>query len=699
MNIKSEVFTEREEIKKLLGLVGVTLLIILLYVISFKDSNAFCNAFCNASELLNIVLGVSIYVVSKNTYKFSKNSYFMFLGISFLFISAFDLVHMSYFGVSSGRNFSISNSSEQMDTISSFLQAVTMIYAFRYIKKTLKPMATFLCYLLISVLIFLSVFYFNVFPTCYSGSLGPTVFKRATEIIDIIILASSAVILRFYNKEFNREALVYLISSVISMAISDMFFIAYTNETSFMYTIGHIIKVVSMMLIYKAIIQTNLTNPYKAMYSCLKDANEKLEFKTNELVEINEKLNKENEEFKIMQEDLKESKKNYLQLIDFLPYAIFTHRNGKLLFLNNAALTLFKANDYKDIIGRDVLDFVHPEERKVSKSRMTKTYNGVDTELLERRMLDINGDVLYVETKSVPCMHKGLPAALVVVGDISERMRAEEKDKMLKEAIEYDRIKTEFFANISHELRTPLNVIFGAIQLMELFAENDTIVENIDRVKGYITNMKQNSYRMLRLINNLIDMTKIDAGYLKINKQNHNIISIVEDITLSVAQYIESKGLNIIFDTEVEEKIVACDVDVIERVMLNLLSNSIKFTSEGGQIFVNIKDRGDYIDIFVKDTGIGIPEDKLAIIFERFRQVDKSLARSNEGSGIGLSLVKSLVEIHGGKINVLSEYGKGTEFTISLPSYSLAYDEIAADYDLPQGNVERINIEFSDIYS
>ncbi|GLC30912.1 MASE3 domain-containing sensor histidine kinase [Clostridium omnivorum] len=694
MNIKFKAFIDDEQVIEVFSIGGLLLLILLLYFMSLKNFNLFCNA----SELINITCGVSIYAVSKNTYKFSKSGYFLFLGISFLFISSFNLFHISYYGVSMGGNFRVSNLLEQKDTVSSFLQAAAVIYSFRYVKKPLNPMTTFLAYLLMAILIFFGVFYFNAVPTCY-GSYGPTIFKKVVEAINIVLLASSGIFLKFNKREFNRETMLFLILSIISMVISQAFLISSIKKPGFMYTIGHLMKVVSIMLIYKAVIQSNLTNPYKSMFSKLKEAKEKLEYKTNELVEINEKLNKENEEFKIMQQDLKESKKNYLQLIDFLPYAIITHRNGKILFLNNAALTMFKANDYKDMIGREILDFVHSEERKVSKTRITKTYNGMDTELLERRMIDINGEVLYVETKAVPYVHKGLPAALVVIGDVSERRRAEEKDKMLKEAIEYDRIKTEFFANISHELRTPLNVIFGAVQLVELYAENDAMVDNIDKVKGYITNMKQNSYRMLRLINNLIDMTKIDSGYLKINKQNHNIISIIEDITLSVAQYIESKGLNIIFDTDVEEKIVACDADVIERVMLNLLSNAIKFTSEGGQIFVNIEDRGGYIDIFVKDTGIGITEDKLAIIFERFRQVDKSLARNNEGSGIGLSLVKSLVEIHGGQINVSSEYGKGTEFVISLPAYNLAEDEVAADYDLPQGNVERINIEFSDIYS
>ncbi|MEQ8199093.1 MAG: ATP-binding protein [Clostridiaceae bacterium] len=142
---------------------------------------------------------------------------------------------------------------------------------------------------------------------------------------------------------------------------------------------------------------------------------------------------------------------------------------------------------------------------------------------------------------------------------------------------------------------------------------------------------------------------------------NCNIVNIVEEITLSVAEYIKSNHLNLIFDTDIEEKIVACDLDKIERIMLNILSNAIKFSDLGGNIFVNIYDGKKFITITIEDTGIGINEDKLNIIFDRFRQIDKSFTR-NEGSGIGLSLVKSLVEMQGGTILVESKYGAGTKF-------------------------------------
>lgn len=276
----------------------------------------------------------------------------------------------------------------------------------------------------------------------------------------------------------------------------------------------------------------------------------------------------------------------------------------------------------------------------------------------------------------------------------------EENKRKLTEVLECDKLKTEFFANISHELRTPLNVIWGSVQLLQSINLNSCI-EGYD-INKYLKIMNQNSLRLLRLINNLIDTTKIDGGYLSLHLVNSNIEYIVEEITLSAVDYIKSKGINLIFDTDVEEKYMAFDVDKIERIVLNILSNAIKFTKKDGTIFVNFYDLGDKIQISIKDTGIGIPQDKLESIFERFTQVDGSLSRRSEGSGIGLSLVKSLVEMHGGTIHAKSKLGEGSEFIIELPATLVSEDgdlNICSSYESSDSKyVERIQIEFSDIY-
>jgi signal transduction histidine kinase len=261
------------------------------------------------------------------------------------------------------------------------------------------------------------------------------------------------------------------------------------------------------------------------------------------------------------------------------------------------------------------------------------------------------------------------------------------------------KMQDEIFANISHELKTPLNVIFSTNQLMELYLKNDSLEDNREKVSRGISSTKQNCYRLIKLINNIVDLSKMESGFFKLDLCNENIVMIVEDIVQSVAEHIKGNGISIVFDTNTEEKIIACDPEKIERILLNLISNAIKFTNPDGGIFINIIDKDNSVEIEVKDTGIGIEKKHLDNIFERFHQVDKSLSRNAEGSGIGLSLVKSIVELHGGNISVYSTLGEGTIFKIVLPARLVKGERVIERIKTRNNKIEMINIEFSDIYS
>ncbi|MFW2490622.1 Cache 3/Cache 2 fusion domain-containing protein [Clostridium chromiireducens] len=275
-----------------------------------------------------------------------------------------------------------------------------------------------------------------------------------------------------------------------------------------------------------------------------------------------------------------------------------------------------------------------------------------------------------------------------------------ENQRLLEETLQYDKLKTEFIANMSHELRTPLNIIFSTAQLFNVFTSKGEDL-NTEKIRNYTSSIKQNCYRLLRLVNNLIDMTKIDSGFMKLELRNENIVEVAEEITQSTAEYVQSMSRKIIFDTDEEEKIMAFDAEKLERILLNLISNATKFTKSGDEIIVAIYDKNDHVIISVKDTGRGIKEEKLSQLFQRFKQIDPLLNRSHEGSGIGLSIVKALVEMHEGTIEVKSKYGEGTEFIISLPAKVISenYEVKAKSDSTNQSNVENINIEFSDIYT
>ena len=270
--------------------------------------------------------------------------------------------------------------------------------------------------------------------------------------------------------------------------------------------------------------------------------------------------------------------------------------------------------------------------------------------------------------------------------------------KKKEASLQYDNLKTEFFANVSHEFKTPLNILMGAIQLLELYVSNGNIIDPELKLHKYLKTMKVNSLRLLRLINNIIDLTKIDSNYSNVEFHNYDIVEIIEGVIESIDSYSKIKSIHIIFEKKIKEQIVTFDADKIERILLNLLSNALKFTDENGTIKVEVGTRNKSVYISVKDDGVGIQEDKLKVIFQRFRKVDKSFTRNREGSGIGLSLVKSLVEMHKGTITVKSEYGKGSEFIVELPIMTIKEEPQSKLYwQHEDSRLERIKIEFSDI--
>lgn len=299
---------------------------------------------------------------------------------------------------------------------------------------------------------------------------------------------------------------------------------------------------------------------------------------------------------------------------------------------------------------------------------------------------------------------------VAIVQDITEKKQAEliyksneENIRLLEKAQELDRMKTELFANVSHEFRTPINIIFSTVQLLDMYIKNGIIDDSQDKLGNKLKSMKQNCYRLLRLIDNLIDVTKIDSGFISLMPENTDIVRVIREICSSVAEYTRDKNITLIYDSDIDDKIIACDPDKIERIILNLLSNAIKFNNPGGTVAVRIRNKNGYIQVSVEDSGVGIPQEKQKEIFTRFAQVDKSLSRKYEGSGIGLSLVKSFVDMHEGQIWLESEQDQGSKFIFTLPDRVIEASDEDKTYKCNRHKdsndfVEHMHIEFSDIY-
>jgi PAS domain S-box-containing protein len=370
---------------------------------------------------------------------------------------------------------------------------------------------------------------------------------------------------------------------------------------------------------------------------------------------------------------------------------------GNCIKVNKAICKMLNYN-IEACISTDLTAFVHPDDLNKITHIFDDLIKGKKTSCnYEIRFLNKDGKCVWVNYNIAIVNPDNQPVYfLIQIEDITQKKIYEEKMQKQKEMLEYNKLKTRFFSKLSHELKTPINIIFTTLQMINSKQQRCKLTEN--KLNNYLHIIKHNIYRLLRLVNNIIDLTKIDTDSYKLNLENINIVQLIEKIADSVKEYFIQYNRKLEFNTDIAEKIIACDSSSIERIMLNLLANAIKFTKPEDTIMVNVKDLDNYILISVKDNGIGIYEDKKRLIFEHFRQVDESFTRKAEGSGIGLSVSRSLVELHGGHIWVESEYGKGSEFIVQLPVKTIDKKSISKDY-IPDNLIDKINIEFSDIYN
>ena len=267
-------------------------------------------------------------------------------------------------------------------------------------------------------------------------------------------------------------------------------------------------------------------------------------------------------------------------------------------------------------------------------------------------------------------------------------------------------MKDEFLYLITHEFKTPMAVINLALQAIDSLCKGEVT----ERVARYINTIKINTNRQLRLVNNLLDVTRINTGNIKMHRDNFDIVYVTKSIVNSVEIYANQKNVNLNFTSTFSKKEVYSDEEKFERIMLNLLSNALKFTPKGKfiNVLLSIKkyNNKNYISVSVKDEGIGIPIDKQTKIFERFGQADTSLSRQAEGTGLGLHLVSLLVDALEGKITLESEMGKGSIFTVLLPEVKPCTVEKEAESSqfndqFISGDsriVQSATIEFSDLY-
>jgi PAS domain S-box-containing protein len=376
------------------------------------------------------------------------------------------------------------------------------------------------------------------------------------------------------------------------------------------------------------------------------------------------------------EEALKDSEDRYSKAFKSSPYSITitSVEDGKFIEVNDAFTSIFgftrEEATANSSIGLKI--WVNIEDRKwvistlldgrdVSKKEfLFKKKNGeIMTGLFATRFIYINKESFIISN----------------INDITERKQAElELIKAKEKAEESERLKSTFLANMSHEIRTPMNGILGFAELLK--EPNLTT----DDQQDYIQIMQISGARMLNTINNIVDISKIESGLTIVDLKETNINEKIEFAYKFFKPEVEIKGLQFLFKNSLpsKEAIIKTDNEKVYAILTNLVKNAIKFTYKGSIEF-GYEKKGDYLEFFVKDTGVGVPQKQKELIFERFRQGSESHNRGYEGSGLGLSIAKTYVEMLGGEIWVESEEGKGSIFYFTIPYNAVSKEKNAIE--------------------
>lgn len=341
---------------------------------------------------------------------------------------------------------------------------------------------------------------------------------------------------------------------------------------------------------------------------------------------------------------------------------------GKITKLN---LSWSKILGYSinESLGRSFIDYVHPEDKEKTIMVLNRFNNEQKSIDYINRCVCKDGSIRWLHWRSAP--YGGL---IFAIGrDVTTQKNNENELKKINleltkaslKAATANRAKSEFLSNISHEIRTPMNIVIGMSDLLLSTPPLNTEQEN------YVQLINKSGQTLLDLINNILEISQIESGNIQVEKRNFNLLETIYDVKTLLDFKIQKKGLQfkINFDLNVP-KWVQGDELKVRQTLLNILSNAIKFTLKGN-IHLNVSavpsDNQYLITFIIQDTGIGIPEDKISSLFQRFNQLDSSITKSFGGTGLGLSICRELVELMNGKIKVESEVGKGTSFIVEIP--------------------------------
>jgi len=540
--------------------------------------------------------------------------------------------------------------------------------------------------------------YVNLFVSTIFLVIGIIIFKNNLTNANFIqynftlVLLALATIIMLLNKSLDiisKNEKNILLKYIIFILLHQTFYFLYVNsDTRWIYLAG-LFKFLAYYTIYE------LISKY-VLYSSYVKVRRDLESVQNVQKNLNTILTGRNKTLVEMENIIDKSRKRYGQLIESIADGIIIFYFDKIYYMNKEALNLVGNDDYTNLIDMNFSCFLENVlakkvilEESTNISLLIKEIESGKEKGTKIDLTNLDGIEYEMYIMNVDSLNR-----FIYIKNVNEINRNQEFKLRYSEYLRGEKLKTEFYTNISHELRTPINLIYSAIQLTEINT-NDNNMESIEKNNETI---KHNCLRLIRTINNFIDTNRVSEGYLVPNFKIYNIVSIVENIALASNKYIEQINNSLVFDSEEEEFFTECDKDIMERVILNILSNSVKFGKSGGIIAINISSELDEIKIVIKNNGYIVDDEAKPFLFDKFTKINKSLNRKKEGSGLGLYLTRELLHLQQGTITLESEPAIGTEFVITMPkSYDWENSELEEDFEM--NPVEyKVDIEFSDIY-
>lgn len=480
-----------------------------------------------------------------------------------------------------------------------------------------------------------------------------TIFvNKGVLIISNIITLS---ILIFTLKKF-KDIKVFIDNKINTIILMDYFIIVITliNLVNCLFSFheGYIIYLKELLLfqinafIMVLIVEKLINRPYKLLFNDL--YRENLEIDT-----LNNKVLKKNRELEISQSFVRKREKMFKSFFVNVPVPMVKlAENGRIIFANLGFQKLVEQDSMKDIINK-----------KISKIININNFSSIEQLINDNKevngVIKLENEEKYVDIDIVK-LAGNAQETLFILNDVTTRVNIDKMKTDIANNRFQERIKRDFLSNISHDLKTPINVIYSASQLVTMFIKK----KDKESLLKYNMICKMNCFSLIRLTNNLIDSSKIYSNYLSPDMNVENIVEIVEEVVMSLVDYVKSKNIELVFDTDEEEIYVNIDNEFMQRIIINLISNAIKFTNENGTIQVVIHNEDKEVVISVKDNGIGMENEFIENAFKRYSMGKNNSKCNTKGTGIGLFVVKKLIEKQNGKINIVSDKNKGTNVEI-----------------------------------